>query len=84
MLNTSADAVGLIGALDRDVVSIAHPSLRVSLTAVLLGSPDVLVISNGKAVERGPARAILTAPRTSEARASIKGELPWTSFAAAC
>ncbi|UVF22189.1 ATP-binding cassette domain-containing protein (plasmid) [Microvirga terrae] len=45
---------------------------------------DVLVLSRGKIIEHGNAEAIITTPRTSEARAYIRGELPWTSFAAAC
>lgn len=37
MLQAFADAVSLLGSLDRDVVSIAALSLRVSLSAVALG-----------------------------------------------
>jgi tungstate transport system permease protein len=38
MVNTLTDAVGLIGSLDRDVVAIALLSLRVSLSAIVIGA----------------------------------------------
>jgi tungstate transport system permease protein len=56
MLNTLADAVGLIGTLDRDVVSIALLSLRVSLTAVLLGCLAGLPLGALVAIGRFPGR----------------------------
>lgn len=58
MLNTLADAVGLIGALDRDVVSIALLSLRVSLTAVLIGSMIGLPLGALVAIGRFPGRRV--------------------------
>jgi tungstate transport system ATP-binding protein len=69
------DAMARSGA---KVVLVSHNLGQVARLAV-----DALVLSRGKVVEHGPARSVLTAPRTPEARAYIKGELPWTSFAAA-
>ena len=56
MLNTLADAVALIGMLDRDVVSIALLSLRVSLTAVLIGALLGLPLGAFVAIARFPGR----------------------------
>ena len=44
---------------------------------------ETVVLAAGRAVERGPTRSVLFSPRTTEARAYLTGELPWTSFAAA-
>jgi tungstate transport system ATP-binding protein len=76
-------------AIEEIVAGMAGAGTKVVLVSHNLGqvarlASDVLVLSQGKAVEHGPAPTVLTAPRTSEARAYIKGELPWTSFAAAC
>jgi tungstate transport system ATP-binding protein len=76
-------------AIESIVLETARTGTKVLLVSHNLGqvarlATDVLVLSRGKAVEHGPAHTILTAPRTQEARAYIKGELPWTSFAAAC
>jgi tungstate transport system permease protein len=61
MLNTLAEAVGLIGTLDRDVVSIALLSLRVSLAAVLLGCAIGLPLGAAVAIARFPGRrAVIT------------------------
>ena len=59
------------------VVLVSH-----NLGQVMRLAADVLVLARGRAVEHGPARAILTAPQRPETRAYIAGELPWTSFAA--
>jgi tungstate transport system permease protein len=65
MVQTFADALALIGTLDREVVSIAALSLRVSLSAVALGSllglpvGALLVISSFPA--RGPVISLLNA-----------------------
>jgi tungstate transport system ATP-binding protein len=76
-------------AIEEIVSGIARAGTKVLLVSHNLGqvarlAADVLVLDKGKVVEHGPARTILSAPRSSEARAYIKGELPWTSFAAAC
>lgn len=60
------------------VVLVSH-----NLGQVMRLAADVLVLARGRAVEHGPARAILTSPQRPETRAYITGELPWTSFAAA-
>jgi tungstate transport system ATP-binding protein len=75
--------------IEEIISGAAQAGTKVLLVSHNLGqvarlATDVLVLAEGKVVEHGPARSILTAPRTSEARAYIKGELPWTSFAAAC
>lgn len=75
-------------AIEDLVAGIARAGTKVVLVSHNLGqvarlAEDVLVLAAGRAVEHGPAHAVLTAPRTPEARAYLKGELPWTSFAAA-
>jgi tungstate transport system ATP-binding protein len=60
------------------VVLVSH-----NLGQVMRLASDVVVLSRGRAVEQGPTRSALMSPRSPEAQAYIKGELPWTSFAAA-
>jgi tungstate transport system ATP-binding protein len=76
-------------AVEEIVSGTASAGTKVVLVSHNLGqvarlATDVIVLSRGRAVEHGPARSILTAPRTPEARAYINGEFPWTPFAAAC
>jgi tungstate transport system ATP-binding protein len=76
-------------AIEAIVAEAAREGVKVVLVSHNLGqvarlSGDVLVLSQGRAVEHGPTRAVLTTPRTSEARAYVRGELPWTPFAVAC
>jgi tungstate transport system ATP-binding protein len=59
------------------VVLVSHNLGQVARLAA-----DVLVLAGGRAVEHGPAREVLTQPRSAAARAYVTGELPWTSFAA--
>ena len=48
------------------------------------GDPlDVLVLCQGRVVEHGSTSQVLTMPRSREARAFLKAEMPWQSFAAA-
>ncbi|WP_132254342.1 ATP-binding cassette domain-containing protein [Methylobacterium segetis] len=70
------------------VSEMARGGTKVVLVSHNLGqvarlADDVLVLAAGRAVEHGPTRQVLFSPRTAEARAYLKGELPWTSFAAA-
>ncbi|AWN38228.1 ATP-binding cassette domain-containing protein [Methylobacterium radiodurans] len=70
------------------VVEAAGRGTKVLLVSHNLGqvgrlADDVIVLSQGRAVEHGPTQQVLSAPRTPEARAYIKRELPWTSYAAA-
>ena len=44
---------------------------------------DVVVLAEGRAVEHGPTDQVLFKPRSAQGRAYLKGELPWTAFAAA-
>ncbi|MFJ5486150.1 efflux RND transporter permease subunit, partial [Hansschlegelia beijingensis] len=72
---------GLVDEISRrgaKVVLVSH-----NLGQVMRLAGDVVVLSRGRAVEHGPTRAVLTSPRSAEAQAYIKGELPWTFFAAA-
>jgi tungstate transport system ATP-binding protein len=76
-------------AIEGIVSGVARAGTKVLIVSHNLGqvarlAADVIVLDQGKAVEHGPARSVLSAPRSPEARAYIKGELPWTSFAAAC
>jgi tungstate transport system ATP-binding protein len=58
------------------VILVSHQLGQVARLAA-----DVIVLAGGRAVEHGPARAVLTRPSTPEARAYVNGELPWTAFA---
>jgi tungstate transport system ATP-binding protein len=80
---------GSTDAIERLILEVAEAGTKIILVSHNLGqvarlAADVLVLDRGHVVEQGPTQAILTAPRTPEARAYLKGELPWTSFAAAC
>ncbi len=65
MVQTFADALTLIGALDRDVVAIAGLSLQVSLAAValagLIGLPLGALLAIARFPGRGAAVAVLNA-----------------------
>lgn len=79
---------GATEAVERLVLGMAADGVKVVLVSHNLGqiarlAQDVLVLDAGRAVEHGPAPVVLRAPRTPEARAYLKGELPWKSFAAA-
>ena len=60
------------------VVLVSH-----NLGQVARLADAVIVLASGRAVEHGPSRQILFSPRTTEARAYLAGELPWTPFVAA-
>ncbi len=75
-------------AIEAIVAASAAAGTKVVLVSHNLGqvarlAADVVVLSRGRAVEHGPVRAVLTAPRTPEAQAYVKGEWPWPSIAAA-
>lgn len=59
------------------IIIVSH-----NLGQVMRLADDVVVIAKGRAVEHGATRAVLTAPRSADAQSYVKGELPWTSFAA--
>ena len=76
---------GATDEIERLIVSMARNGTKVVLVSHNLGqvarlAEDIIVMSNGQAVEHGPAHQILSAPRSAEAQAYIKGELPWTLF----
>jgi tungstate transport system ATP-binding protein len=78
---------GSTEAIESLVADMSLAGVKVLLVSHNLGqvarlAQDVVVLAAGRAVEHGPARLVLTEPRTPEARAYIKGELPWASFAA--
>jgi tungstate transport system ATP-binding protein len=78
---------GATEAIETLVAGMARAGTKVILVSHNLGqvarlAADVVVLSGGRAVEHGATQAVLTQPRTPEARAYINGELPWTSFAA--
>ena len=79
---------GATEAIEALISAIAGAGTKVILVSHNLGqvarlAEDILVLDRGRAVEHASAQAILHAPRTPEARAYLKGELPWSSFAAA-
>ena len=79
---TSTEAVeALIAVLASSGTKIILVSHNLGQVARL--AADVLVLDKGRAVEHGPSERILAAPRTPQARAYLRGELPWTAFAAA-
>jgi tungstate transport system permease protein len=61
MLQAFADALALLGALDRDVVAIAALSVRVSLMAVALGCVIGVPAGALLAISRFPGRGTLVA-----------------------
>ncbi len=76
---------GATEEIERLIVSMARNGTKVVLVSHNLGqvarlAEDIIVMSNGRAVEHGRAHQILSAPRSAEAQAYIKGELPWISF----
>lgn len=73
---------GLVAEMAREGTAVLLVSHNLGQVARLAN--EVIVLSAGRAVERGPPRTILFSPCTPEARAYLTGELPWTSFAAAC
>ncbi len=79
---------GATEEIERLIVSMARNGTKVVLVSHNLGqvarlAEDIIVVSHGKAVEHGPAHQILSSPRSAEAQAYIKGELPWVSFSQA-
>jgi tungstate transport system ATP-binding protein len=72
---------GLVAAMARAGTTVVLVSHNLGQVARLADA--VIVLASGRAVEHGPARQILFSPRTSEARAYLAGELPWTPFVAA-
>ncbi|MGT2478785.1 ATP-binding cassette domain-containing protein (plasmid) [Methylobacterium oryzae CBMB20] len=72
---------GLVSAMARAGTTVVLVSHNLGQVARL--ADTVIVLASGRAVEHGPSRQILFSPRTSEARAYLAGELPWTPFVAA-
>ena len=76
---------GATEEIERLVVDMARNGTKVVLVSHNLGqvarlAEDIIVMSHGQAVEHGQAHQILSAARSAEAQAYIKGELPWISF----
>ena len=73
-------------AIETLIAGIAEAATKVILVSHNLGqvarlAEDVLVLAGGRAVEHGPTRTVLAAPRTPAAQAYINAELPWAPFA---
>lgn len=76
---------GATEEIERLIISMARNGTKVVLVSHNLGqvarlAEDIIVMSQGQAIEHGPAHQILSSPRSAEAQAYIKGELPWISF----
>ncbi len=71
----------LIRALRDDGTKILLVSHNLGQVARL--AEDALVLAGGKVAEHGPVYRILKTPASEAARAYLKGELPWLSFAGA-
>jgi tungstate transport system ATP-binding protein len=69
----------LIRALRDDGTKILLVSHNLGQVARL--AEDVLVLAGGRVAEHGPVDRILKTPASDAARAYLKGELPWMSFA---
>lgn len=69
----------LIRALRDDGAKILLVSHNLGQVARL--AEDVLVLAGGRVAEHGPVDRILRTPASDAARAYLKGELPWMSFA---
>ncbi|ACB28090.1 MULTISPECIES: ATP-binding cassette domain-containing protein [Methylobacterium] len=67
---------GLVSAMARAGTTVVLVSHNLGQVARL--ADTAIVLASGRAVEHGPSRQILFSPRTSEARAYLAGELPWT------
>lgn len=80
---------GATETVERLIAAMARAGTKVVLVSHNIGqvtrlAEDVIVLSAGRVVEHGPTRQVIHNPRTPQARAYLAGELPWTSFAAAC
>ena len=85
---TSALDPGATDAIEALIAGMARAGTKVLLVSHNLGqvarlAEDIIVLSAGRAVDHGPTQRVLSSPRTPEARAYLKGELPWPFFAAA-
>lgn len=82
-LDPSATAAveALIAEMAREGIAIILVSHNLGQVARL--AEEVVVLAGGRVVEQGPVRQVLDSPRSSEARAYIKGEFSWDSSAAA-
>ncbi|MCJ2049429.1 phosphate ABC transporter ATP-binding protein [Methylobacterium sp. J-070] len=72
---------GLVSAMARAGTTVVLVSHNLGQVARL--ADTVIVLASGRAVEHGPSRQILFSPCTSEARAYLACELPWTPFVVA-
>lgn len=73
---------GATEEVERLILAVARGGTKVILVSHNLGqvsrlAQDVLVLSQGRVVEHGPTRQVLTAPRHPAAIAYLQGELPW-------
>ncbi|WP_207462352.1 ATP-binding cassette domain-containing protein [Azospirillum sp. SYSU D00513] len=72
--------VAQVAAGGTKVILVSHNLAQVARLA-----RDLILLTEGRVAEQGSARALLTNPQTPEARAYLKGEMPWLSYpAAAC
>jgi tungstate transport system ATP-binding protein len=79
---TSTEIVeGLVAAMARTGTTVVLVSHNLGQVARL--ADTAIVLASGRAVEHGSPHQILFSPRTTEARAYLAGELPWTPFVAA-
>jgi tungstate transport system ATP-binding protein len=72
--------------IERLVVALRDAGTKILLVSHNLGqvarlAEDAVVLASGKVAEHGPVDRILKHPASEAARAYLKGELPWMSFA---
>lgn len=79
--NATAQVERLVAEMAQEGIAIILVSHNLAQVVRLAG--DVVVLAAGRAVEQGPPRLILSAPRSAEALAYVTGETSWVSTAAA-
>ncbi|MGX9981696.1 P-loop NTPase family protein [Methylobacterium fujisawaense] len=89
LLDEPTAGVGLLaaGMIEELVAATTRSGTKVLLVSHNLNqvgrlADEVIVRAHGRAVEQGLTRQVISALRSAEARAHIKRELPWTSYAA--
>jgi len=74
---------GAAGEVERIVAAIATEGTRIVMTTHNLGqarrlADEIVFIHRGRVAEQTPADRFFTDPQSPDARAFLKGELPWT------
>jgi tungstate transport system ATP-binding protein len=73
---------GATRAVEALIEAIALTGTKIVMTTHDLGqakrlADDVLFLDKGRLIEHGPAKSFFTAPKSDQAQAFLKGDLPW-------